>query len=96
MLVTPVVWARNAFNVAQIVMIYYNVNNWSRTTNQALAFLFIIFGELANLAIFALVLLGAWGFGRKAAPTPHAVKERNLNRDSASGYSHGVEDDVTV
>lgn len=63
-LFTPIVWVRNCFLVAQIVIIYYNERNWSRMTNQALAFLFIIFGELSDLAILAILLFGAWSFGR--------------------------------
>ncbi|KNG45446.1 hypothetical protein TW65_07696 [Stemphylium lycopersici] len=85
MLVTPIVWVRNAFSIAQIVLIYYDVTNWSRTTNQALAFLFIIFGELCDLGILALVLLGAWSFGRKEQ-RPEVVKEGR--------YSESVRDDV--
>jgi hypothetical protein len=90
MLVTPIVWARNAFSVAQIVLIYYNVDGWSRTTNQALAFLFIIFGELANLGILALVLLGAWSFGRKGEPRPTVVKDGRYSESHYDGRtSHG-------
>ncbi|KAI4672924.1 uncharacterized protein J4E78_001427 [Alternaria triticimaculans] len=86
MLVTPIVWVRNAFSIAQLVLIYRNTNNYSRTTNQALAFLFIIFGELCDLGIFALVLLGAWSFGRKDNQRPEVVKEARYSesmRDSA-------------
>lgn len=86
MLVTPIVWVRNAFSIAQLVLIYRNTNNYSRTTNQALAFLFIIFGELCDLGIFALVLLGAWSFGRKGDQRPEVVKEARYSesmRDSA-------------
>ncbi|KAF1939677.1 hypothetical protein EJ02DRAFT_381208 [Clathrospora elynae] len=93
-LVTPIVWVRNAFSVAQIVIIYYNENAWSRTTNQALAFLFIIFGELSNLGILALVLLGAWSFGMKSDSSPTVVKEgREPNRSSYgdnSSYVDGI------
>jgi hypothetical protein len=86
MLVTPIVWVRNAFSIAQLVLIYRNVNNYSRTTNQALAFLFIIFGELSDLGILALVLLGAWSFGRKGEQGPEVVKEARYSesmRDSS-------------
>lgn len=86
MLVTPIVWVRNAFSIAQLVLIYRNVNNYSRTTNQALAFLFIIFGELCDLGIFALVLLGAWSFGRKGDQRPDVIKEARYSesmRDSS-------------
>jgi hypothetical protein len=75
MLITPLVWLRNGFTIAQIVVIYYDVTVWSHTTNQALAFLFIIFGELCDLCILALVLYGAWSFGRKEERVPTAVKE---------------------
>lgn len=84
MLVTPIVWIRNAFSVAQIVIIYYNYNSWSRRTNRALAFLFIIFGQLCDLAILALLLWGAWSFGRKG-DVPYVVKD--------SRYSESVRDD---
>lgn len=83
MLVTPIVWVRNAFSVAQIVIVYYNNNAWSRRTNRALAFLFIIFGQLCDLAILALLLWGAWSFGRKD-DTPYVVKD--------SRYSESVRD----
>ncbi|KAL1798274.1 hypothetical protein ACET3X_002311 [Alternaria dauci] len=85
-LVTPIVWVRNAFSIAQLVLIYRNVNSYSRTTNQALAFLFIIFGELCDLGIFALVLLGAWSFGRQGEQVPEVVKDE---RDSSYVGNNG-------
>jgi hypothetical protein len=93
MLVTPLVWARNAFSIAQLVLIYRNVNRYSRTTNQALAFLFIIFGELCDLGILALVLLGAWSFGRKGESRPEVVKDGRYSesmRDSAYVDNRGT------
>lgn len=84
MLVTPIVWIRNAFSVAQIVIIYYNHNAWSRTTNQALAFLFIIFGELCDLAILALLLLGAWSFGR-TDEAPYEIKDARYSESVRDG-----------
>lgn len=86
-MMTPVVWLRNMFSVAQIVIIYYNENNWSQTVNQALAFVFIIFGELSNLAIFAILLLGAWSLGRKNTTADAITK---TNRDSANDYGTPV------
>jgi hypothetical protein len=91
-LVTPLVWARNAFSIAQLVLIYKNVNSYSRTTNQALAFLFIIFGELCDLGILALVLLGAWSFGRKGEQRPEVVKDARYSesmRDSSYAGNRG-------
>ena len=88
----PIVWVRNAFSVAQIVMLYYNVNNWSRTTNQALAFLFIVFGELSNLAILGLVLLGAMSFSKTLIGRPTSLG--NPNKETrASSMSRYTRDD---
>lgn len=84
MLVTPIVWIRNAFSVAQIVIIYYNNNAWSRRTNRALAFLFIIFGQLCDLAILALLLWGAWSFGRKDN-TQYVVKDARYSESVRDG-----------
>lgn len=94
-LVTPIISLRNALSIAQIVIIYYDVNNWSRTTNQALAFLFIIFSEMSNLAILAIVLWGAWSFGRKEADRPTFVKE-GRGRTSDSLYSQRMSQEPTV
>lgn len=93
-MVLPVVWLRNAFSIAQIVMLYYNVNNWSRTTNQALTFLFIIFGELANLAILGLVLLGAMGFGKTLNDRPTSLGRHN-REVRASSMSRYTRDDAS-
>lgn len=88
-MVLPIVFVRNAFSIAQIVMLYYDVNNWSRTTNQALAFLFIIFGELSNLAILGLVLLGAMGFSKTLNSRHTSVPntERGARASSMSRYT---------
>ena len=91
----PVVWVRNAFYIAQIVILYYNVNNWSRTTNQALAFLFIIFGELSNLAILGLVLLGAMSFGKTVRDRPTGFG-RHGKGARASSVSRYTRDDASV
>lgn len=69
------------------------MNRYSRTTNQALAFLFIIFGELCDLGILALVLLGAWSFGRKGESRPEVVKDGRYSesmRDSAYVDNRGT------
>ncbi|KAL1647627.1 hypothetical protein SLS61_007257 [Didymella pomorum] len=88
-MVLPIVWLRNAFKIVQIVFLYYNVNNWSRTTNQALAFLFIIFGELSNLAILGLVLLGAMSFSKtlNGRPTSLGNTKREARASSMSRYT---------
>ncbi|KZM20859.1 uncharacterized protein EKO05_0007797 [Ascochyta rabiei] len=91
-MVLPIVWLRNAFSIAQVVILYHNVNNWSRTTNQALAFLFIIFGELANLAILGLVLLGAMSFSKTLNDRPTALTKREPR---ASSMSRHTRDDVS-
>ncbi|KAE8866872.1 hypothetical protein PTNB73_04966 [Pyrenophora teres f. teres] len=88
MLVAPLVWIRNAFSIAQLIIIYRDVNAWSRTTNQALAFLFIIFGELCDLGILALVLRGAWSFGRKEEQMPVPAKEERYS-ESSMGDDYG-------
>lgn len=94
-LVLPIVWLRNAFSIAQIVILYRDVNNWSRTTNQALAFLFIIFGELSNLAILGLVLLGVMGFSKTINGRPTSLGR--ANRDArASSMSRYTRDDASV
>lgn len=92
-MVLPIVWVRNAFNIAQIVMLYYNVNNWSRTTNQALAFLFIIFGELSNLAILGLVLLGAMSFSKTLNGRPTSLGHSANREARASSMSRYTRDD---
>ena len=93
-MVVPIVFVRNAFSIAQVFMLYYNVNNWSRTTNQALAFLFIIFGELSNLAILGLVLLGAMGFSKTLNGRPTSLDQNNNNREvRASSMSRYTRDD---
>lgn len=89
----PIVFVRNAFSIAQIVMLYYNVNNWSRTTNQALAFLFIIFGELSNLAILGLVLLGAMGFSKTLKGRPTSLGPNTHREARASSMSRYTRDD---
>lgn len=96
-MVLPIVWARNAFSIAQIVMLYHDVNNWSRTTNQALAFLFIIFGELSNLAILGLVLLGAMGFSKTLnnRPTSLGNTKREPRASSMSRYTRDDASDKT-
>lgn len=91
----PIVWVRNAFYIAQIVMLYYDVNSWSRTTNQALAFLFIIFGELSNLAILGLVLLGAMGFSKTVRDRPTSLG-RHSKGARASSVSRYTRDDASV
>lgn len=68
--VVPLIWMRNLFIIVNIVMIYENVSNWSSSANQALAFLFIIFGQLTNLTILFMVLWGAWSMGRSAGKAP--------------------------
>lgn len=74
-------------------MLYYDVNNWSRTTNQALAFLFIIFGELSNLAILGLVLLGAMSFSKTLNNRPTSLAP-GAGRDArASSMSRYTRDD---
>jgi len=93
--VLPIVWVRNAFYIAQIVMLYYDVNSWSRTTNQALAFLFIIFGELSNLAILGLVLLGAMGFSKTVRDRPTSLG-RHSKGVRASSVSRYTRDDASV
>ncbi|KAI8942993.1 hypothetical protein NX059_001031 [Plenodomus lindquistii] len=88
-MITPLVFARNAFSIVQVVLIYEDVNSWSRTTNQALAFLFIIFGELSNLAILFVLLWGAWSFGRKENAAQTFTKEIR-GRDSGSTYDRRI------
>ncbi len=90
----PIVWIRNAFSIAQVVMLYYNTNSWSRTTNQALAFLFIIFGELSNLAILGLVLLGAMGFSKTLNDRPTSLGHAS-KQPRASSMSRYTRDDAS-
>ncbi|KAL9000223.1 MAG: hypothetical protein Q9169_001125 [Polycauliona sp. 2 TL-2023] len=61
--VVPIIFIRNVFIIVNIVMIYESV---SSRANEALAFLFIIFGQFANLIILFMVLWGAWSMGRSA------------------------------
>ncbi|KAL9014491.1 MAG: hypothetical protein Q9173_000871 [Seirophora scorigena] len=64
--VVPIIWIRNAFILVNIVLIYQDVAAWSRPASQAVTFLLIIFGQLANLTILVMVLWGAWSMGRTA------------------------------
>lgn len=81
--VVPIIWLRNIFIIVNIVIIYYSVSNWSSSTNQALTFLFIIFGQLANLTILFMVLWGAWSMGRSAGLSKDNKKG---NKSSGSSY----------
>lgn len=58
-----------------------NTNSWSDTTQQALAFLFIIFGQLANLMILFMVLWGAWSEGRSAGLGSTKASRRSYNSE---------------
>jgi len=101
MLVTPLVWLRNAFSIAQLIILYRNSRSWSRRTTEALAFLFIIFGQLCDLAILALLLLGAKSFGRKD-DVQYVGKEVRYsesvagNRDSVMGDRHYISNNVNT
>ncbi|KAL8957627.1 MAG: hypothetical protein Q9193_005149 [Seirophora villosa] len=64
--VVPLIWIRNAFILVNIVLIYQDVAAWSQPASQAVTFLLIIFGQLANLTILGMVLWGAWSMGRTA------------------------------
>ena len=99
MLVTPLVWLRNAFSIAQLIVLYRDSRSWSRRTTEALAFLFIIFGQLCNLAILALLLLGAKSFGQKDE-VQYVGKEVRYsesvagNRDSVMADRHYISNNV--
>ncbi|PPJ52655.1 hypothetical protein CBER1_10865 [Cercospora berteroae] len=61
------IWAlRNVFLIMDIAMAYTSAEEWSMATRQALAFLLIILGQIADLAIFVIVTWGAWTMGRVA------------------------------
>ncbi|PIA90627.1 hypothetical protein CB0940_11433 [Cercospora beticola] len=61
------IWAvRNVFLIVDIAMAYTSAESWSIATRQAIAFLLIIFGQIADLAIFVIVTWGAWTMGRVA------------------------------
>ncbi|GIZ49308.1 hypothetical protein CKM354_001234000 [Cercospora kikuchii] len=61
------IWAlRNVFLIVDVAMAYTSAESWSIATRQALAFLLIIFGQIADLAIFLIVIWGAWTMGRVA------------------------------
>ena len=62
-IVVPVVWLRNAFTIFDIVLLYVDTRGWSDTTDTAVAFLLIVFGQIANLAILGMILYGAWSNG---------------------------------
>lgn len=62
--VVPLIWLRDVFIIFDIVLLYYDTSDWSRSARLATTFLLIIFGQLANLAIFAMILFGAWRMGR--------------------------------
>ncbi|GAB7358830.1 hypothetical protein MBLNU230_g4053t1 [Neophaeotheca triangularis] len=62
--IVPLIWIRNVFIVVDIVLVYINTSGWSTASNFALVFLLIIFGQLANLTILAMVFWGAWRMGK--------------------------------
>ena len=62
-IVVPIVWLRNAFTIFDIVLLYVDTSGWSNTTDTAVAFLLIVFGQIANLAILGMILYGAWRNG---------------------------------
>lgn len=64
--VVPLIVLRDVFIIVSIVMIYVDSAQWSDTSQQALAFLLIVFGQLANITILFMVLWGAWSMGRSA------------------------------
>lgn len=99
MLVTPLVWLRNAFSIAQLIALYRDSRSWSRRTTEALAFLFIIFGQLCNLGILALLLLGAKSFGQKDEVQYVGKEVRHSesvagNRDSVMADRHYISNNV--
>ena len=65
-IVVPLVVARDVFIIVDIVMIYVSYASWSTASQQALAFLLIVFGQYANLGILAMVVWGAWSMGKQA------------------------------
>ena len=71
------------------MLIYYDVTRWSRTTNQALAFLFIIFTELADLGILALLLLGCGAFGGKDKKMTDGMEKEGRYSESGREYVDG-------
>jgi hypothetical protein len=67
--VVPLIWLRNIFIIVDVVMLYQSMARWSDSTNQALAFMFIVFGQFANLGILFMVVWGAWSIGKSAGVT---------------------------
>lgn len=65
--VVPLIWLRDIFIVYDIVLIYIDTAEWSRSASLATTFLLIIFGQFANLAILAAIL---WGAGRMGRSVP--------------------------
>lgn len=43
-----------------IILLYVDTAAWSDTSKVAMTFLLIVFRQIANLAILAMVLWGAW------------------------------------
>jgi hypothetical protein len=62
--VVPLIWLRDIFIIYDIVLIYIDTSEWSRSASLATSFLLMIFGQFANLAILATILWGAWRMGR--------------------------------
>ena len=56
----PVILARDVFIILDIVLLYVSTTDWGTTTQEAVAFLLVIFGQLANLWVFFIVAWGAW------------------------------------
>ncbi|KAH7414114.1 hypothetical protein DE146DRAFT_600754 [Phaeosphaeria sp. MPI-PUGE-AT-0046c] len=62
--VVPLIWLRDIFIIYDIVLLYIDTSEWSRSARLATTFLLIIFRQFANLAILGMVLWGAWRMGR--------------------------------
>jgi len=73
--VVPIIWLRNVFTILDIVLLYVNTSSWSGTTDSAVAFLLIIFRQLANLTVLATVLFGAWKVGKSAGRSRREYSE---------------------
>jgi hypothetical protein len=62
--VVPLIWLRDIFIIYDIVLIYIDTSEWSKSASLATTFLLMIFGQFANLAILATILWGAWRMGK--------------------------------
>jgi len=66
LLAVPAIILRSIFIVLDIALLWVadTYPHWSETTQEAVAFMLIIFGPYAELWVFALVCWGGWSMSK--------------------------------